>query len=58
VPDQQDLEQTAAVISFDGTGDLTPGPGAEAPRDILSFLGDRYGEDSADFVALQLEYPR
>jgi len=57
VPNQLALDASAAVVSFDGSGDLTPRPGASAPNDILSFLADRYGRDSADFVALQLEYP-
>lgn len=57
VPDKGSLPGPAAVISFDGSGDLTPRPGAAAPDDILSFLAGRYGQDSADFVALQLEYP-
>lgn len=57
VPDKGSLPGPAAVISFDGSGDLTPRPGAAAPEDILSFLAGRYGQDSADFVALQLEYP-
>jgi putative intracellular protease/amidase len=58
MPARLELGGSAAVISFDGTGDLTPRPGAFAPKDILLFLADRYGRDSADFVALQLEYPR
>ncbi len=57
LPDQPELSGAAASVVFDGQGDLQFQPGASAPEQILSFLADRYGKDSAGFVALQLEYP-
>lgn len=57
LPDQPELPDARASVVFDGQGDLRLKPGAPAPEQILSFLADQYGEDSAGFVALQLEYP-
>ncbi len=58
LPDEADLPDAAAHIGFGVEGDLLLPPGAQAPESILDFLSERYGKDSADFVALQLEYPR
>ncbi len=57
LPDQSELVDATASVVFAGQGDLQLQPGAVAPEQILAFLSDRYGRDSAGFVALQLEYP-
>ncbi len=57
LPDEAELSDATASVVFGGAGDLLLQPGAAAPEQILSFLSEQYGADSAGFVALQLEYP-
>ncbi|MCE7999488.1 MAG: hypothetical protein HEP70_11570 [Rhodobiaceae bacterium] len=57
LPEQPELAGAAASVGFERGGDLQLAPGAEAPEQILAFLTEQYGRDSAAFVALQLEYP-
>lgn len=57
LPDQPELVDATASVGFGPGGDLQLEPGALAPEQILAFLTAQYGRDSAEFVALQLEYP-
>ncbi len=57
LPDQPELGNATASVGFGSGGDLQLDPGATAPEQILAFLTAQYGRDSAEFVALQLEYP-
>lgn len=58
IPDAREMPGAFATVGFDGGSDLHLLSGARAPVQVLRFLEERYGEDTADFVALQLEYPR
>lgn len=57
LPDQKHLADATASVGFGREGDLQLEAGARAPEQILAFLTEQYGRDSAEFVALQLEYP-
>ncbi len=57
LPEQPKLADATGSIGFGQGVDLALEAGAKAPEQILAFLSEQYGRDSAEFVALQLEYP-
>ncbi len=58
LPDEADFDGAIATLGFSGNADIVLQDGEASARQMLADLEDRYGKASAEFVALQLEYPR